>query len=67
MKTINSMNIHNIKKVEVSTEVLNASAALPFTVTKYRFTDAYGNVFTVNAFLNNDSSTLDEVDESTGS
>lgn len=60
------MNIHDIKKVEVSTEVLDATGR-PFTVTKYRFTDAYGNVFTVNAFLNNDSSTLDEVDESTGS
>jgi|TARA_R110000796_G_C14229998_1_gene395844 hypothetical protein len=50
MKTFNSINLHDILKVEMNTEVLNTSGG-PFTITKYRFTDTEGNVFTVNAFL----------------
>tara|TARA_R110000782_G_scaffold173904_1_gene265243 strand:+ start:236 stop:439 length:204 start_codon:yes stop_codon:yes gene_type:complete len=50
MKTINSLNIHDIKEIEIDSEVLEA-VGRPFTVTKYRFTDDKGNVFTVNAFL----------------
>jgi len=49
MKTMNSVSIHDILKVEINTEVLEA-VGRPFTVTKYRFTDNQGNVFTVNAF-----------------
>ena len=50
MKTMNSVSIHDITAVEINTEVLEAFSR-PFTVTKYRFTDNQGNVFTVNAFL----------------
>ena len=50
MKTFNSINLHDILKVEMNTEALNTSGG-PFTITKYRFTDTEGNVFTVNAFL----------------
>jgi hypothetical protein len=50
MKTMNSVSIHDITEVEITTEVLEAFSR-PFTVTKYRFTDNQGNVFTVNAFL----------------
>ena len=50
MKTMNSLNIHDIKEIEIDSEVLEA-VGRPFTVTKYRFTDDKGNVFTVNAFL----------------
>tara|TARA_R110000765_G_scaffold380817_1_gene471973 strand:+ start:641 stop:811 length:171 start_codon:yes stop_codon:yes gene_type:complete len=49
MKTFNSINLHDIIKVETNTEVLTASGR-SFTITKYRFTDTEGNVFTVNAF-----------------
>ena len=49
MKTNNSINLHDITEVEINTEVLTASSR-SFTVTKYRFTDTEGNVFTVNAF-----------------
>jgi hypothetical protein len=49
MKTFNSINLHDIIKVETNTEVLTASGR-SFTITKYRFTDTDGNVFTVNAF-----------------
>tara|TARA_R110002126_G_scaffold290200_1_gene446637 strand:- start:307 stop:468 length:162 start_codon:yes stop_codon:yes gene_type:complete len=47
---MNSLNIHEITEVEITTEVLEAFSR-PFKVTKYRFTDNQGNVFTVNAFL----------------
>ena len=50
MKTMNSLNIHDITEIEINTEVLEA-VGRPFTVTKYRFTDDQGNVVTVNAFL----------------
>jgi hypothetical protein len=50
MKTMTSLSIHDITKVEIHTEVLEA-VGRPFTVTKYRFTDDKGNVVTVNAFL----------------
>ena len=49
MQTNNSMNLHDITAVTVRTEVLDAGGR-SFTLTKYKFTDAYGNVFTVNAF-----------------
>ena len=50
MKTMNSVSIHDITEVEINTEVFCEAVGRPFTVTKYRFTDNQGNVFTVNAF-----------------
>ena len=50
MKTMTSLNIHEIKEIEITTEVLGVDGR-PFSVTKYRFTDDQGNVITVNAFL----------------
>jgi hypothetical protein len=52
MKTMRqtSLSIHDITKVEIHTEVLDAHGR-PFSVTKYRFIDDKGNVVTVNAFL----------------
>ena len=50
MKTMTSLNIHEITEIEITTEVLDA-VGKPFSVTKYRFIDDQGNVVTVNAFL----------------
>ncbi len=69
MKTMNSVNIHDIAKIEISTEVFgnNKTHGSSFTVKKYRFTDSQKNVFTVAAFLNDEFSVLDEINESTES
>jgi|TARA_R110000744_G_scaffold60241_1_gene124912 hypothetical protein len=50
MKTMTSLNLHEITEIEITTEVLDA-VGRPFSVTKYKFTDDQGNVITVNAFL----------------
>ena len=50
MSTLSSLNIHDIVDIDVKTEVLNTKDR-QFTVSKYRFIDSEGNVFTVNAFL----------------
>ena len=50
VSTLSSLNIHDIVDTDIKTEVLNTEDR-SFTVSKYRFIDSEGNVFTVNAFL----------------
>ena len=50
MNTLSSLNIHDIVDIDIEIEVLNTKDR-QFTVSKYRFIDSEGNVFTVNAFL----------------
>ena len=50
MSTLTSLNIHDIVDIDIKTEVLNTKDT-QFAVSKYRFIDREGNVFTVNAFL----------------
>ncbi len=50
MKTFNSTNLHDIVEVKVIEEVINSTRGGAFSVTKYRFKDRSGNIFTVNAF-----------------
>ncbi len=50
MSTLTSLNIHDIVDIDIKTEVLNTKNN-QFTVSKYRFIDSEGNVFTVNAFV----------------
>ena len=47
----NSMNIHRIKSVKTETEDFVTASGHEFTLSRYRFTDTEGNMFTVNAFL----------------
>jgi len=50
MSTLTSLNNHDVVDTDIKTEVLNTEDR-SFTVSKYRFIDSEGNVFTVNAFL----------------
>ena len=51
MSTNNSMNIHDVLRVEIVGKVIDEASEDPLKINKYKFTDDEGNVFTVTAFM----------------